>query len=177
MIFQFPHRQSSLQVVQLRHSCCIFCLFLSLRPGQTRLRVVPTLIHPHQLSSTLNWFKFWWELMRVCARLINHESWWELQNYYRFTLCSSRLSKIVQNLQLRKITSFAWVTGRSTLINSHLVWPVHESWGNSRTNSRFSTLIYSHPRLTRPLAYIRIDQNPQGPVVRKVDSIIQRILG
>ena len=33
----------------------------------------------------------------------------------------------------------------STLI---LVWPAHESWENSRANSRFSTLIYSHPRLT-----------------------------
>ena len=33
----------------------------------------------------------------------------------------------------------------STLI---LVWPAHQSWENSRANSRFSTLIYSHPRLT-----------------------------
>ena len=33
----------------------------------------------------------------------------------------------------------------STLI---LVWPAHESWKNSRANSRFSTLINFHPRLT-----------------------------
>ncbi len=33
----------------------------------------------------------------------------------------------------------------STLI---LVWPAHESWENSRANSRFSTLVYSLPRLT-----------------------------
>ncbi len=35
----------------------------------------------------------------------------------------------------------------STLI---LVWLAHDSWENSRANSRFSTLIYSHPNLTRP---------------------------
>ena len=25
----------------------------------------PTFIHSHQLSSTLNWFKFWWEFVHV----------------------------------------------------------------------------------------------------------------
>ena len=101
-----------------------------------------------------------------------------------------------KNLQLKKITSFVWVTGwhqlslrlngawelrelscKLSLLNSHqlsssfdqrmrvertlvqtlasqlsstliLVWPAHESWENSCANSRFSTLIYSHPRLT-----------------------------
>ncbi len=33
-------------------------------------------------------------------------------------------------------------------INSHFVWTAHESWENSCANSHFSTLIYSHPRLT-----------------------------
>ena len=102
----------------------------------------------HPLSPTVTDFELvWWELMWVCARLTSHESWWELQNCHRFALCSSRLSKTVQNLQLRKITGLVWVT--STLINSHLVSPAHESWENSRANSRFSTLINSHPRLTR----------------------------
>jgi hypothetical protein len=39
----------------------------------------------------------------------------------------------------------------STLVNSHatlvLVWPGHESWENSHANSRFSTLINSHATL------------------------------
>jgi hypothetical protein len=39
----------------------------------------------------------------------------------------------------------------STLINSHatlvLIWPGHKSWENSHANSRFSTLISSHATL------------------------------
>ncbi len=81
----------------------------------------------HPLSSSLNWFKFWWELMRVCARLTSHESWWELQNCCRFALCSSRLSKIVQSGPVNKhsqqnliFTKFVWMTG---VVNSHQLSP------------------------------------------------------
>ncbi len=165
-------------------SCKIKRLREAFRPGRTRMRVDESwwelqlsLAFDRQLSSTLIEIELVQILMRVCARLTSQESWWELQNCYRFALFSSRLSKIVQNLQLRKTTSFVWVTGQhpewSTLIlvwparmrvertlvqtlasqlssTLILVWPAHESWENSCANSRFSTLIYSHPRLTRP---------------------------
>ena len=33
----------------------------------------------HQFSTTLNWFKLWWELMRVCA-VMNINDWWIVIN-------------------------------------------------------------------------------------------------
>ena len=61
-----------------------------------------TLIDFYQLSLTLNWFKSWWELVRVCARLTSHKSWRELQNCQLLALCSSRLSKIVRSGPVNK---------------------------------------------------------------------------
>ena len=59
----------------------LYILSPSLKPDQTRMRVDESrnsrsrlTANSHQLSSTLSWFKFWWESMRGLARLTGHES-------------------------------------------------------------------------------------------------------
>jgi hypothetical protein len=75
------------------------------------------------LSSTLNWFKFWWEFSLARGDWLS---------------CNS-CSRLTGAWELRKL----WC--KLSLLNSHatlvLVWPGHESWENSHANSRFSTLM------------------------------------
>ena len=106
----------------------------------------PTLINSHARSSTLSWFKFWRELMRVFALLPVmrvDESFKQAKYILKYKLCS--FNSLFRSFFVLR----AWwypINSHATLV---LVWPWHESWGNCRANSRLPTLINSYPGLTR----------------------------
>jgi hypothetical protein len=71
---------------------------------------------PHRLSSILNWFKLWWEIIdiNVQSTLMNSR-----HEYWANSHANSRLATLI--------------TSHATLV---IVWPGHESWENSHPNSR-----------------------------------------
>jgi hypothetical protein len=85
-----------------------------------------------------------------------HESWENSHTHSRFSTLMQLLFSFDQDMRAEKTvmqTLASQLSCKLSLLelNSHatlvLVWPGHESWENSNTNSRFSTRINSHATL------------------------------
>jgi hypothetical protein len=105
------------------------------------------------LSSTLNWFKFWWEFSLRNSHQLSCNSCSRLTSARELRKLSCKLS-LLNSHQLScnscsRLTSLPWelrkLSCKLSLLNSHatlvLVWPAYESWEDSRANSRFSTTL------------------------------------
>ena len=115
---------------------------------------IATLINSHALSSTLSWFKFWWESMRGLARLTGHVSW-ELHESRR-ELQKQAISKSLPIRRRRKkeniITYHRQVTvGVMTRTVSSLTRSGEATSKNKEIEKRRKTLVNSHATLTARL--------------------------
>ena len=110
-------------------------------------------IRSGQLSLTLTSFDWRIRVERTLVQTLASQLSSTLTSFDRHmrverTLVQTLASQLSSTLILVWLAHESWENSRansrfSTLINSRLVWLAHESWENSRANSRFSTLINS----------------------------------